>query len=90
MKIRTSFVSNSSSGSFVLNNWSEIPPEVQELILNPPDCSYEDQWSYNINQQSDSIHFYTYLDNFDQLKWVRQIIEQYEKPKTPFISNISD
>lgn len=90
MKIRISFVSNSSSSSFILNNWSNISPELQELILNPPDCLYEDRWSYDINQQSDSIRFYTYLDNFDQLKWVRQIIDQYEKPKTPYISNISD
>jgi len=34
MKIRISFVSNSSSSSFIIYNWSQVPEEKKQKILN--------------------------------------------------------
>jgi len=37
MKLRSGFVSNSSSSSFVLAGWSHVPKDVQDRVLNPVD-----------------------------------------------------
>lgn len=34
MKTRSSFVSNSSSSSFIIYNWSQVPEEKKQKILN--------------------------------------------------------
>jgi len=73
MKIRTGFVSNSSSSSFTIKksdlndlqiyairHHSSVSKELEDL---GDDFFYDDSWS--INEDKNSISGYTTMDNFD-------------------------
>jgi len=41
MKVRSGYISNSSSSSFVLKDWSSVPEDVRSRILNPKEYVLE-------------------------------------------------
>ena len=78
MKIRKSFVTNSSSSSFVIN-LSELTPYTTEDIKNPklvedqliPTCDMtreeymEEADRWDIREEDGKLYGYTTMDNFD-------------------------
>lgn len=77
MKIRISFVANSSSSSFTINK-KDISPIQIYLIVNHAIVAKElrlDNYDYpwNITEDEYSIQGYTYMDNFDMVDYLEQI-----------------
>lgn len=78
MKIRKSFVTNSSSSSFVIN-LSELTPYTTEVFKNPklvedqliPTCDMtreeymEEADRWDIREEDGKLYGYTTMDNFD-------------------------
>lgn len=64
MKIRTGFVSNSSSSSFIISK-NNITVKQLDLIKNNPqnDCNEYDYWT--ITEDDNFIKGKTFMDNYD-------------------------
>ena len=87
MKLRTGFVSNSSSSSFIINK-DKLSEEQIEKIKNHieigltitseiPDffgclISEYDQW--DIRETNDLISGYTFMDNFNMCRFLEKIV----------------
>lgn len=81
MKIRTGFVSNSSSSSFVIARSALTDEQVgliryhvhaaaHGLIPGPAD-PYRDAWEITVTETM--VHGETYMDNFDMYDFLRRI-----------------
>lgn len=102
MKIRTNFVSNSSSSSFILHNWSDIKATAQDMIIYPQNFSslsglfnnnddddfeyLNNAWNYNYDELTDDMCFYTGMDNFDQKEWIYKVWEYFTLENEPNIT----
>jgi len=72
MKTRSSFVSNSSSSSFVAN-LDRLTPEQLDIIMNYPTdtdpthhCKWgPDDWAFKINTTAGLVEGWTIMDNGD-------------------------
>lgn len=86
MKIRTGFVSNSSSASFIIHKEKDnygvhcmLTPEQIQLIHDHEDvcekydlhCDSEDAWS--VYEEDDCIKASTSMDNFDMEEFLKRI-----------------
>lgn len=81
MKLRTSFVTNSSSSSFTIAK-SNLTADQIEKIKNhikvakelEMDSSYYDEWDrWSITETDQSIRGFTIMDNFNMSKFLRLI-----------------
>jgi hypothetical protein len=77
MKIRVSFVSNSSSASFVLNR-RRLTPEQEYKIINYLDFIEEMNMEYKeyiwqVTVSKETIELSTWLDNFDMKEYLEKI-----------------
>lgn len=76
MKIRSGFVSNSSSSSFIVNI-KDVKTSIVNKLLNPDHFSpkeFNPQWSDGWSvYKVDEFHynFLTYMDNFDYIGFVK-------------------
>ena len=69
MKIRTGFVSNSSSSSFVVRK-EHLKPDDIIAIYEHEKVAEKDAWS--ITETSDEIHGFTVIDNFSIIQYLRE------------------
>jgi hypothetical protein len=74
MKIRSGFVSNSSSSSFVLNK-NRLTPEQIVKIKDHKNCGlpYADTDPWEIEEKEERIYLDTIMDNFDMEEFLRNI-----------------
>jgi len=73
MKIRTGFVSNSSSSSFTIRR-DALTLKQYDQIMNHrehPSCGEDDFWS--IYEEGEYIKCSTWMDNFDLRSYVKEI-----------------
>lgn len=85
MKIRTGFVSNSSSSSFVINKYWLSQDQVQK-ICNHTSIGEEmgmsnTDWSWSITDNEKTIEGSTYMDNFDMREFLENIGVKMNKVK---------
>lgn len=70
MKIRSGFVSNSSSSSFVIK-LRDITAWQLEQIRNHGERAGDDAWSIDVVEEEVTGH--TYMDNFDMRQYLFEI-----------------
>jgi len=78
MKKRISFISNSSSCSFIIPI-DKVNEELLHKIINPDYSSQTwgldsaDQWTIEVNENLGLIEGYTFVDNFDMYRYFKEI-----------------
>ena len=74
MKIRKSFVSNSSSASFILDKRFITPDQIRQLIeyndKNYDEGGCYDSWS--IREDENFVRGFTIMDNEYLLEWIKE------------------
>lgn len=80
MKIRSGFVSNSSSSSFVLQNCTLDSDTLDHLAQ----VCREEGWYMSISYRGKfkDINFNTHMDNFNMEGYVRDILDSRNKTNT--------
>jgi hypothetical protein len=84
MKIRTGFVSNSSSSSFTINRYCLSQRQIDQIkdhieVSKTLTCASQFGWcnrkhdAWSIYVDDDSVSGYTTMDNFDMYHFLRQI-----------------
>jgi hypothetical protein len=77
MKIRIGFISNSSSSSFILLK-NKLTSEQLEKIRDHKNCgedyAHNNFWSCK-QDTNDIIEYYTYMDNFDFITYLKDIVK---------------
>ena len=77
MKIRKSFVSNSSSASFILDKRFITPDQIRQIVeyndkdYNEGGCS--DHWS--IDEDKNFVRAFTFMDNGYLLEWIKKNLD---------------
>jgi hypothetical protein len=69
MKIRTNFVSNSSSASFILDRYYLSEKELNKLLDY---CKYECKDFWELEKRKDTLEGFTLMDNGDLFKWIKE------------------
>ena len=72
MKIRTGFVSNSSSSSFVIDK-DKVSDYQRRMIYDHSGKAGEDAWS--IFETETKIHGSCFMDNFSMREWLIKVCE---------------
>lgn len=70
MKIRSGFVSNSSSSSFIIDK-RDITMHQYDLLKKHSDIAESDAW--HISEDEKNIYGSTYMDNFDMHNYLKLI-----------------
>jgi hypothetical protein len=82
MKNRYTFVTNSSSASFIIKKIYLSPIQIQQILnaeetVNlwyPGEIDYsEDANGWNVEENEDSVEGWTYMDNFDFHEFLNKI-----------------
>lgn len=71
MKIRSGFVSNSSSSSFVIDRKFVSQDMLDKICAHEDVASEYDSWTIRV--EDDEIFCSTIMDNFDLMGYVREI-----------------
>ena len=77
-KYRTSFVTNSSSSSFVISKFELTPRQVERIKNHKDDMKDYDQWcgesdAWTIKETETTISGYTDMDNFPMWDFLEDI-----------------
>ena len=79
MKVRTGFVSNSSSSSFVINKYYLSDYQIEQ-IKNHMKISkennsdfYDEMDAWSITENENSVRGYTSMDNFNMAEFLQEI-----------------
>lgn len=80
MKIRSGFVSNSSSSSFVIYK-RYLSQDQIERIRDNQNCGAEDadKWPWDISETDEKIEGFTIINNFDMIDWMINVLNVEEK-----------
>jgi hypothetical protein len=70
MKIKSDFVTNSSSASFVIGKYY-VSGYQRDLIFNHEEIAEDQAWE--ISENHDTISGYTNMDNFDMYAYLESI-----------------
>lgn len=72
MKIRNSFVSNSSSCSFTVRTANLTEKQQRQLLAYTQQDSYTDRWDIYYDSNGKLIHGFTAMDNEDLWEYCKQ------------------